>query len=86
MSKESLQVQFEALKIENEKLKQQLNSTRLEKAVLAFSYLPDEERNAVRLCYDFIWENYSPSLVREEFVWWYMDNKWKAEYKSLWVY
>lgn len=54
MSKESLQMQFEALKIENEKLKQQLNSTRLEKAVLAFSYLPDEERNAVRMCYDFI--------------------------------
>lgn len=54
MSKEDLQTQLEALKIENQKLKQQLNSTRLEKAMLAFGYLPEEEKSAVRMCYDFI--------------------------------
>lgn len=54
MSKENLQTQLEALKIENEKLKQQLNSSRLEKAMLAFSHLQDEEMSAVRLCYDYI--------------------------------
>ena len=86
MSKENLQTQLDALKIENEKLKQQLNSSRLEKAMLAFGHLPDEEMSAVRLCYDYIWENYNPWLVREEFVGWYMDYKWKMAYKNLWQY
>ena len=86
MDKKNLQMQFDALKIENEKLKQQLNCTRLEKAMMAFSYLPDNEKDAVYTCYGYIWENYDPTLVWEEFVWWYMDYKWKSEYKSLWTY
>lgn len=54
LSKESLKTKYEALKIENEKLKQQLNSTRLEKAMCAFSYLPEEEKDAVSMCYGYI--------------------------------
>lgn len=54
MDKKNLQMQFDALKIENEKLKQQLNSTRLEKAMCAFSYLSEEEKDAVSMCYGYI--------------------------------
>jgi hypothetical protein len=52
----------------------------------AFSYLPEEEKDAVSMCYGYIWENYDPSLVWVEFVWWYMDYKWKMEYPELWAY
>lgn len=78
-----MQRKIAALECENKKLKQQLNSVRLEKAMIAFQELPQAEQWAVRSCYWYIWENYAPTLVWEEFVWRYMDFKWSHTYKSL---
>lgn len=76
MSKERLERQIEALKIENAKLKQQLTSRRLERAVEKFNSLPEIEREAVWRCYDYIWENYDWWLVWEDFVAHYIELKW----------
>lgn len=83
-SKDVLIRKLEALKVENAKLKQQLMSTKLEKWCLIFRWYSDEERSAVRRCYDYIGYNYDGWLVWEDFVAYYVSMKEDEEGKSIW--
>ena len=53
-SKELEKAKREALEIENKKLKQQLMCMKLELAASRFVMLPEEEKSAVELCYNYI--------------------------------
>lgn len=83
-SKDVLLRKLEALEVENAKLKQQLMSTKLEKWCLIFSWYSEEEKDAVRRCYDYIGYNYDGWLVWEDFMTYYVDMKEKEEEKSIW--